>query len=221
MTTDRAWATVARLATAALTGLQLLVAGLIALALGLVSIVSAIAGAAARLTGELLSEIARLLQSALPWLVSLAPWLARSAVAGATCYAVIITWPGVFIAYSADMPALPAGALATIVVVAPIALAVATRRWGALLGAIAVMLTIGRAIIIAGPLIRAFAVVVVMAAMAMTTIFTPGTTGETDNELRGNDQERRDRANQKPAPGHPHPSDRLHDVELPPDHDGR
>ena len=78
-----------------------------------------------------------------------------------------------FLAYSADMPPLPAGALATIVVVAPIALAVTARRWGALIGAVAVMLIIGRALIVAGPLIRAFAVIIVMAAMSMSTVFAP------------------------------------------------
>lgn len=212
---------IARVGAAAISGIKLLGQGIIVLLLGLVAAISAIAGAAARLIGEILSELARLIQAAIPWLVSLTPWLARSAVAAATCYAVIITWPGVFLAYSADMPAVPAGALATTVVVAPIALAVATRRWGALLGAIAVMLIIGHGLIIAGPLIRAFAVVIVMAAMAMTTIFTTGTTGETNHEFRGNDQERRDGADQKPAPSHPDSSDRLHDLELPPDHDGR
>lgn len=212
---------IARVGAAAVRGIKLLAQGLIVLLLGLIAAVSAIAGAAARLTGELLSELARLLQAAIPWLVSLSPWLARSGVAAAACYAVIIIWPGVFLAYSADMPALPAGALATAVVVCPIALAVAARRWGALLGAIAVMLIIGHGLIIAGPLIRAFAVVLVMAAMAMTTIFTTGTTGETDNEFRGNDQERWDGADQEPASGHPDTGDRLHDLELPPDHDGR
>ena len=79
---------------------------------------------------------------------------------------VVVTWPGVFLAYRADMPALPAGALASVVVVCPIALAVIARRWGALLGAIAVMFIVGRGLIVAGPLWRAFAIVIVMAVMA-------------------------------------------------------
>jgi len=194
----------------------------IAIALaGLAAVLMALTALTLQTTGALLKSLAELALAALPIALGAVPWLTRGAIAGATCYAVVVTWPGVFLAYSADMPALPAGALATAVVVCPIALAVIARRWGALLGAIAVILIIGHGLIIAGPLIRAFAVVIVMAAMAMTTIFTTGTIGETDNEFRGNDEERRDGADQKPAPGHPGAGNWLHDLELPPDHDGR
>ena len=95
-----------RLAGAAVGGLRLLAVGLAALALAIVAAAATVIGAAARLVAAMLGELARLVQAALPWLLGLAPWLARAAVAGAACYAVVVTWPGVFLAYRADVPAL-------------------------------------------------------------------------------------------------------------------
>ena len=206
-----------RLAAAAGAGLSLLLVGLAALALAVVAAVAAVIGAAARLLAAVLSELARLVQAALPWLLGAVPWLTRSAIAGAACYAVVVTWPGVFLAYSADMPALPAGALATAVVVCPIALAVIARRWGALLGAIAMMLIIGHGLIVAGPLLRAFAIVIVMAVMAMTPIFSQR---EESNELRGDNPQRGDEPAEELAAGDSGAGDGVHDVELLANHDG-
>jgi hypothetical protein len=183
-----------------------------------VAAAAAVIGAAAKVAAALLSELARLVQAALPWLLSLAPWLTRGALAGATCVAVVVVWPGVFLAYSADMPALPAGALASVVVVAPIALAVVVGRWGALLGAIAVIILIGHALIIAGPLWRAFAVVIVMAAISMTPIFSERK--ESKNELRGDNPQRGDEPAEELAAGDSGAGDGVHDVELLANHDG-
>lgn len=207
-----------RLAGAAASGLRLLAVGLAALALAVVAAVTAVIGAAARLVAAMLGELAQLAQAALPWLLGLAPWLTRAAIAGAACYAVVVIWPGVFLAYCADMPALPAGALASVVVVCPIALAVIARRWGALLGAIAVMLVVGHGLVVAGPLLRAFAIVIVMAAMAMTPIFSQR--GESEDELRGDHPQRRDEPAEEPAAGDSGARDGVHDVELPADDDG-
>ena len=75
--------------------------------------IDAIAGAAARLAGELLSELARLLQAAIPWLVSLAPWLLRAAITVLAVLVIVDAWPGLFIAFGADLPAtLPASVYA-------------------------------------------------------------------------------------------------------------
>ena len=207
-----------RLVGAAVRGLRLLAVGVAALALAVVAAVTTVIGAAARVVAAMLGELARLVQAALPWLLGLAPWLARAAVAAATCYAVVVTWPGVFLAYRADMPDLPAGALASVVVVCPIALAVIARRWGALLGAIAVMLIVGHGLVVAGPLIRAFAIVIVMAVMVMTPIFSRRE--EPEDELRGDHEERRDEPAEEPAAGDSGARDGVHDVEFSADDDG-
>ena len=207
-----------RLAGAAVGGLRLLAVGVAALALAVVAAVAAVIGAAARLLAAMIGELARLTQAALPWLLGLAPWLARAAVAGAACYAVVVTWPGVFLAYRADMPALPAGALASVVVVCPIALAVIARRWGALLGAIAVMFIVGRGLIVAGPLWRAFAIVIVMAVMAMTSVFSQK--GESEDELRGDYPQRREQPAEESAAGDSGVGDGVYDMEFSADDDG-
>ena len=168
--------------------------------------------------GLLLKTVAEFATAALPIALGAVPWLTRGAIAGATCYAVVVTWPGVFLAYSADMPALPAGALASVVVVCPIALAVIARRWGALLGAIAVMLIVGHGLIVAGPLWRAFAIVIVMAVMVMTSVFSQK--GESEDELRGDYPQRRDQPAEESAAGDSGVGDGVYDVEFSADDDG-
>ena len=209
---------IARVGAAAISGIKLLAVGLAALAMAIVAAAAAMIGAAARVVAAMLGELARLVQAALPWLLGAIPWLTRGAIAGAVCYAVVVTWPGVFLAYRADMPALPAGALASVVVVCPIALAVIARRWGALLGAIAVMFIVGRGLIVAGPLWRAFAIVIVMAVMAMTSVFSQK--GESEDELRGDYPQRRDQPAEESAAGDSGVGDGVYDMEFSADDDG-
>ena len=192
---------IARMSSAAIGAIKLLGQGIIVLLLGLVAVVSAIAGAAARLAGELLSELARLLQAAIPWLVSLAPWLLRAAITVLAVLVIVDAWPGLFIAFGADLPAtLPASVYA----IGPLLTALLhLRSWGALLAAIGLVAVLRWLIIVSGPLGQVLIVITTLSLAVVPTIISKNRNGEPHHERYATHGARRQ------APAHQHPEDQF------------
>lgn len=212
-----AWLLVSRLAAAAVVGLQLLAAGLLAAVLGVGALASTVIGVAGRLIGAMAGELARLVGEALPWLLAAAPWLARAAVVIGVMLVVVWAWPALYGSYGADMAAPAAAWVATMVVAAPVMLAVLRRDWALLLLAAAVIVGLAAVLIRVGPGGRALAVLTPLAVLVMMSVFEKG---NDDDELSEYDEKRGHEPVEEPDADRPDRGDGVHDVELPQNDDG-
>lgn len=132
---------------AAAIGLAALVVGLVALMIATVAIVS-------RVIGEGLSLFAELVTGMIEAVVAMIPDILHAVIMAGAMAAMWVAFNWTWVAYSQDMPAWLAAALAGAFVVLPVGYALYRQLWPMVVVASATITLVGAALLYLGPIVR-------------------------------------------------------------------